>query len=233
MWQVALLVFLGLVGSYVLVAYVLAPLAWVSYAHLHPALNAAPTITKTHSDIPGDPLNVALIGTEDDVKKVMAAAKWFAADKLGLQADLRIADDTVLKLPYDKAPVSSLYLFGRKQDLAFEQPVGGNPSQRHHVRFWKADKVDDQGRPLWFGSATYDERVGLSETTGQITHHISGDIDAERDHILSTLKETGELTVEYVDGFQPKLTGRNGGGDEWKTDGRLGVGTISAGAEKK
>lgn len=221
-----LFTFAAILVGYFLVAYVLVPLVWVSYAHLHPALDAAPTITLTGTDIPGDPLNVALIGTKEQIEKVMHAAKWFPADPLGLRSDLRIAADTVLKRSYDEAPVSSLFLFGRKEDLAFEQPVGGNPSQRHHVRFWKAAVVDAQNRPLWFGSATYDERVGLSHTTGQITHHISGDIDAERDHILKTLQQTGELAVVYVDNFQPNHTGKNGGGDKWETDGRLGVGTI-------
>ena len=56
--------------------------------------------------------------------------------------------------------VSDLYLFGRKQDLAFERPIGDNPRKRHHVRFWHWDKLED-GRPVWFGSATLDERVGL------------------------------------------------------------------------
>lgn len=226
MWQLPLLIFLGMIVTYFVIAYLIAPMIWVAYAHRHPALDAAPTITTTGDKHPGDPLNVALIGTKEDVEKIMRAAKWFAADPLGLKSDVRIAEDTVLKLPYDKAPVSSLYLFGRKEDLAFEQPVGGNPSRRHHVRFWKADKVDDQNRPLWFGSASYDERVGLSHTTGQITHHISGDVDKERDHILSTLVKTGEATISYVDHFQPKLTGKNGGGDVWTTDGRLGVATI-------
>ncbi len=222
-----LLVFLGLVGAYVIVAYVLAPLSWKTYARFHPALDAAPTITVTGDKHPGDPLNVALIGTQQQVEKIMLAAKWFPADPLGLGSDLRIAEDTVLKRAYDKAPVSNLFLFGRKEDLAFEQPVGGNPSQRHHVRFWKAAEVDAQNRPLWFGSATYDERVGLSHTTGQITHHISGDVDAERDHLLATLKQTGDLRVEYVADFQPQRTGKNGGGDKWETDGRLGVGAIN------
>lgn len=226
MWQLPLFIFLGLIATYLVIAYLILPWLWESYAHRHPALDAAPTITTTGDKHPGDPLNVALIGTKEEVEKIMQAAKWFPADPLGIKSDLRIAEDTVLKRPYDKAPVSNLFLFGRKEDLAFEQPVGGNPSQRHHVRFWKADKVDDQNRPLWFGSATYDERVGLSHTTGQITHHISGDVDKERDHILSTLQETGNATISYVDGFQQKLTGDNGGGDVWKTDGRLGVATI-------
>lgn len=222
-----LFTFVAILISYFLVAYILAPLAWKRYARLHPALDAAPTITLTGFDHPGDPLNVVLIGSREQLEKIMLAAKWFPADPLSIRSDLRIADDTLLKRSYDKAPVSNLFLFGRKEDLAFEQPVGGNPSQRHHVRFWQAAAVDEQNRPLWFGSATYDDRVGLSHTTGQITHHISGDVDAERDHILKTLQQTGGLTVAYVADFQPNHTGKNGGGDPWKTDGRLGVGTIS------
>ena len=222
----AAIVFATFAACYFLFAYVLAPLYWRNYIHRHPALDAAPTITLTGDKHPGDPLNLALIGTKEEVEQAMKAAKGFPADPLGFRADIRIAADTVLKRAYEKAPVSNLFLFGRKEDLAFEQPVGGNPSQRHHVRFWKADAVDEQNRPLWFGSATYDERVGLSHTTGQITHHISGDVDAERDHILQTLQQTGEVTVEYLDNFQAQRSGRNGGGDLWKTDGRLGVGTI-------
>ncbi len=86
--------------------------------------------SRTPADgIPGDPLNVALIGTETEVKSIMLAAKWYPADPLGLRSDLEIAADTVLKRPDDRAPVSSLYLWGRKEDLAFEQPVGDNPRQ--------------------------------------------------------------------------------------------------------
>jgi hypothetical protein len=89
---------------------------------------------------------------------------------LTLDSCLEIAEASVLKRPYDDAPVSNLYLFGRKQDLAFEQAVGGDPRHRHHVRFWRTDDVDTDGRPVWVGSAVYDERVGLSRTTGQVTH---------------------------------------------------------------
>jgi hypothetical protein len=156
----------------------------------------------------------------------MQAAGWYAANPLGLRSDLAIAADTVLKRPDDKAPVSSLYLFGRREDLAFEQPVGGNPRKRHHVRFWRTNDLEDD-RPVWIGSATYDERVGFSGTTGQITHHIAPDVDTERDHLLGDLQRTGDLsTTDFVDGFHKTLEGRNGGGDRWYTDGRLEVGVI-------
>ena len=67
----------------------------------------------------------------------------------------------------------------------------------------------------------------MSHTTGQITHHISGDVDIERDHLMKTLEESGDLIdVYFIDGFHKILSGRNGGNDLWHTDGRLPVGTI-------
>jgi hypothetical protein len=227
-WRhVALRLAIFLAGYFVL-AYLLMPVLWKHYERRHPALDEVPGITRTGDDHPGDPINVALIGSEADVQRIMHAALWYPADALGLRSDLKIAADTVLARPYDDAPVSNLFLFGRKEDLAFEQPVGGDPRKRNHVRFWRAPKLDEQGRPLWAGSATYDERVGLSHTTGQITHHISGDVDAERDHLFADLQKTGELTDEHsIDGFHKLLQGINGGGDRWHTDGRLLIGTIA------
>src|ERR1035438_8737541 len=136
---------------------------------------------------------------------------------------MRIAVDSVFRRPDDEAPVSDLFLFGRKQELAFEQPVGDSPRKRHHVRFWRWDKLHDD-RPVWFGSATFDERVGVSYETGQITHHIGPDVDAERDRILAELQKARQAQeVYYMDGFHKVLQGRNGGGDPWHTDGRLAV----------
>lgn len=168
--------------------------------------------------------------TETEVKTIMAAAKWYAADPLGLRSDLQIAADTVLKRPDDQAPVSSLYLFGRKEDLAFEQPVGDSPRHRHHVRFWRAEQAATDGRPMWVGSAVFDERVGLSRTTGQITHVTALNIDVERDYLFQCLEKTGALSETYaVDDFHQVRKGRNGGGDPWETDGRLSVGIIVSG----
>ena len=71
---------------YLLVAYVLMPLVWKRYERRHPALDDLPGITQTASGIPGDPLNVALIGTKSDVMKIMVAAKWYPADPLTLKS---------------------------------------------------------------------------------------------------------------------------------------------------
>ena len=230
-WRNRLLVpVAGVLVLYLLLAYVLVPAGWMRYAHRHPSLDDVPGITCTAAGIPGDPLNVALIGEETAVKTVMLAAKWYPADRLDLRSDLTIAADTLLKRPDARAPVSNLYLWGRKEDLAFEQPVDGNPRQRHHVRFWRAEKAAPDGRPVWVGSAVYDKRVGLSRTTGQVTHVTASAIDVERDYLFQCLEKTGDLSETYVvDDFHKVRRGKNGGGDPWETDGRLFVGIIAIG----
>ena len=79
--------------------------------------------------------------------------------------------------------------------------------------------------PAWIGAATFDEGVGLSPATGQVTHHIRPDVDAERDRIANEPQKAGLVQSTHSDnGFHSsQLGGRNGGGDPWHTDGRLAI----------
>ncbi len=226
--KLILSVIAGLLLLWLVVAYLVAPGAWKEFAAHDPALDDNPRLTQTGDHHPGDPLNVSLTGTEIQLQNIMKAADWYPAAALGWDSDLEIAADTVLSRPDDAAPVSSLYLFGRKEDLAFEQPVGDNPRHRHHVRFWKTGQASSDGRPEWIGSAVYDKRVGLSHTTGQITHVTAPDVDTERDYLFECLEKTTDLTDHsVVSGFHKQLEGLNGGGDPWRTDGDLYAGVIS------
>jgi len=216
-WLGALLV------VYLLAAYVLIPFGWRTDEKGHLGLAEAQRITRTANDIPGDPINIAVVGSPKELVRALTQAGWFPADPITFDSSVRIAVDSVFRRPDVEAPISPLFLFGRKQDLAFEQPIGNSPRQRHHVRFWRWDQEED-GRTVWFGSATLDERVGLSHTTGQITHHIGPDVDAERDRLAHDLQQAGQVQkIEWKDHFQRELQGRNGGGDPWRTDGRLEI----------
>ena len=193
----------------------------------HPALARAPRHTLTKHGRQGDPVNVAFVGTEEELHRVLAAAGWYAADPITLRTSLRIAADVVLRKPYEHAPVSDLFLWDRVQDAAFEQPVGDSPKQRHHVRFWRSAEVDAAGEPLWLGAATFDERVEISRTTGGVTHKIAPDIDRERNKLLADALAASALDGYYwVDQFHVRAEGRNGGGDPYHTDRRLAVGVL-------
>ena len=215
------------IGAYLTLAYLVLPIFWRHYEGL-PAMANMPTVTRAPNGLPGDALNVALIGSEAEVQRAFAAAGWHPADAITLRSSLGIAESVVLDRPDPDAPVSTLLLFGRRQDLAFEQDVGGSARERNHVRFWRTDLRTDGDRPVWIGAATFDRGVGLSHTTGQITHHIGPDIDAERDTLMRDLEAAGQLmTLYHVTGVGPTVNGRNGGGDRYFTDGELAVGVLA------
>lgn len=218
--------------AWLLLAYVVIPLLFRHYEH-HPALEDAPKTTVTAQGIPGDPLNVAFVGHEAELVHAMIDSGWDPADPVTLRSSLHIARSVLLDRPYLDAPVSPLFVFGRKQDLAFEKPFGMSAKQRHHVRFWKAPELGRAGAPLWIGAITFDKSVGLSHRTGQITHHIDADIDAERDGLMNDLRTHGWLTELFqVTGVGQTLVGRNGGGDPYYTDGELTVGILAPSADR-
>ncbi|MEW4568278.1 LssY C-terminal domain-containing protein [Tautonia sp. JC769] len=226
-WQRALLRALGVllvvIITWLVLAYAVLPILWRHYEH-HPVMENAPKVTRTAQGIPGDPLNVGLIGSESEVIQSMLNSGWDAADPITFRSSLAIAGSVLRDRPDPDAPVSNLFLFGRKQDLAFEKPVGTSARRRHHVRFWESVELGRDGVPLWIGAVTFDESVGLSHRTGQITHHIGPDIDAERDGLIADLRSHGRLAeVFQVTGVGATLSGRNGGGDRYVTDGELTI----------
>src|SRR5438128_2023046 len=78
----------GVIVIYLATAYLILPAVWKRYEHRHPALDDLPGITLTANGIPGDPVNVALIGTKADLVKAMLAARWYPADPLSLKSSL-------------------------------------------------------------------------------------------------------------------------------------------------
>jgi LssY C-terminus len=213
---------------YVGLAYVVLPALWTHHEH-EPGLASLPMVTRTSTGIPGDALNVGLVGSRNDVLRAMQAAGWFPADPVTWRTSVEIIGSVVLDRPYHDAPVSPLYYQGKKEQFAFEKPDGISADRRHHVRFWLVLAQGTDGRPVWLGAATYDRGIGLSRYTGQVTHHIAPDIDAERDLLMRDLSAAGMLDALFkISGIGPTLFGRNGGGDPYYTDGEIDVASLVA-----
>src|ERR1700743_2463572 len=211
---------------YLVLAYVVLPAVWRHHER-EPGLALLPMVTRTGTGIPGDALNVGLVGSEADVLRAMQAAGWFPADPVTFRTSIAIAGSVVLDRPYHDAPVSPLYYEGKKEQLAFEKPDGRSADRRHHVRFWLALEKGVNGRPVWLGAVTYDSGAGFSRYTGQVTHHIGPDIDAERDAMMHDLVAAGVVDALFqISGVGPTLFGRNGGGDPYYTDGEIDVASL-------
>lgn len=180
---------------------------------------------KTYDGLLGDPVNIAVLGSEKQLLSTMNNSGWTRADDLNHKTSLKMVKSSILKRSYPSAPVSSLFLFNRKQDFAFQKEIDGNPHKRHHVRFWATPKkwwLPGGFQADWLGAATYDRRVGLSTMTLQITHKIAENTDEERDFLIKTIKDFNpSAKVTVVKHFTSGFHDRNGGGDRIKTDGSL------------
>ena len=218
-----LMVLIAILLGYASLAYIVLPAFWTHYEHQRGLANL-PMVTRTAQGIPGDPINIGLIGNEREVLCAMNQAGWYPADPVTFRSSIEIAGSVLLDREYKDAPVSNLFYLGRREDLAFEKPAGKSADRRHHVRFWKVLDNGQENRPVWLGSGTFDRGVGISHFTGAITHHIDADIDAERDGLASDLEQAGMVTAKYqVTGVGLTLTGRNGGGDPYYTDGEVWI----------
>jgi len=218
---------------YGLLAYILLPLTWKHYEH-QKALSGVSMVTHTGDGIPGDPINVGLVGSKEDVLCAMNAAGWYPADPITFRSSLEIVGSVLLDRPYRDAPVSSLYFQGKREDFAFEKPVGRSADRRHHVRFWKVLEQGEEGRVVWLGSATFDRGIGISHDDARITHHIGPDIDADRDLLTADLKGAKVVTTIYeITGIGPTLDGRNGEGDIYYTDGEIKISVLVEGCNQR
>lgn len=183
--------------------------------------------TRTADGILSDPVNLAARGSEEQLHKVMDAAGWSLADDITPRSAWKMVTTVLRRKSYPNAPVSPAFLFGRKQDFAYQQEVDNNPNQRHHVRFWRCPKgwlLPGGHRVDWLAAGTYDRSIGLSLFTFQLTHRIDEDTDIERDYIIQTVQDSAEpVRVAILKDFSSGYHSRNGGGDSIRTDGDLPI----------
>jgi hypothetical protein len=204
--------------------------------------NRVPSFTTTGDGLPGDPVNVALLGTLQQLRTAFANAGWSEADRLGLTSSWRMIRAFLFNKPYPAAPFSTLYLFGRGQDIGFQKAIDNSPRKRHHVRFWamslaraedtlgtadfwrSTDCPTEDVRLLWVGAGTKDTGFSLTRLTFQVTHATDSDANVERDYIVAELRRN--RVIEDVVSYQPgqRLPRVN----HYITDGQITLASLEA-----
>jgi SAM-dependent methyltransferase len=195
---------LAIFVTYILGAYVFVPALTRAYRILRPA-GHLPVYCVTPDGFASDPMNIGIIGTRKQLIQSMERAGWYMADPHSPRYLFRHALSFLLGWEYPNAPVSHLYLFGRKQDLAFEIPISG-AGNRHHVRFWattyeegkrltvhsiswhhRSSRVEGDNL-LWVGAASLDTGIAPIRHNLQLTHMIHPDTNKERELIEEQLR---------------------------------------------
>jgi len=231
--------------TYAIAAYVILPYA-VRMGLKVSQRRHVPSFTVAADGLPADPVNLVLVGTMHELRAAFAAIGWVEAEKLNLRSSWRMVKAFVLNRPYPAAPFSTLFLFGRGQDIGFQKAIGDSPRKRHHVRFWgrsvehfedvdtasfwlNTDVPTPGANVPWVGAGTRDKGLGLSSLTFQITHATDKDTNVERDYIMGELRNAdviGELIMERTgDRVDGKHINR------YITDGDVAVAALGSGAE--
>lgn len=154
---------------------------------LRTALRELPCCTSNAGgDGHGDPLNVVLVGTQEELLTALARSGWSFTHELDLQGVGRLVGAAIAGTPYAIAPISSLYLFGREQDVALQRARTAI-AQRNHMRLWLTP-YDFEGRPVWAGQVSRDVGVKLTTKSPSLTTHIIDPlVDETREYLFQSL----------------------------------------------
>jgi hypothetical protein len=170
----------------------------------------------------GDMVNFVIVGSQKDVQAALEAASWHVADTSNRSAVLSAVEETYDQKDYLQMPMSTLYLFGRKQDFGYEmaEPIAMVAS-RHHFRIWKAP-FTWKGQDVWVGAGTHDIGFAKDKRNGSVTHKIDPSVDGERDNIGGSLQKADKTkTLTYYLPPDPVQDAKNATGDGYHSDGRL------------
>jgi len=201
--------FLALLITYYLSAYIILPRV-IRITSLIVKKGRIPRFTEALDGLEVDPVNIILLGSKTNLINAFEKIGWQKADKLTVKSSIKMINKFLANKPYPKAPFSSLYLFGRKQDIGFQEPIGNSPRKRHHIRFWatntekindpldinfwkKKQKIKPDEALVWIGSGSEDIGFGFTKFTYQVSHKVNPNVDLERKYILAKLKEAKSI----------------------------------------
>ena len=148
----------------------------------------------------GDPLNLVVIGTREVIAAAFIPRGWVAAEKTYGKAIWKTVKSFLFGSKYLYSPVSPLYLYDRRQDLAGQKPRQ-TVHQRNHLRLWFSP-MRYQGLPVWIGQISRDVGVRFTlKTWPPVTHKIDPDIDEAQHALLEDMVYSQQLAkVGWIKG---------------------------------
>jgi len=177
----------------------------------------------------GDPLNLVMVGEQEAIMAALARAGWSFTHRITADSIWRLITSTLMGTPYAVAPVSSLYLWERPQDLALQR-ARNTIVQRNHLRLWLA-LWTWEGQSVWVGQVSRDITVKTTSLSPTLTTHvIDPDIDEAREHLFQSKLVAGVIArYGFVNVGEPVLESEpryNLTEDPYFTDGRFLVAEV-------
>ena len=217
----------------------------VDFDHLYPAgeridinenmlRNALETLpcctTNEEGTVNGDPLNIVVIGTVEQVVNAFLENGWDETEILTAENMVKAAEAFLSGSSYRHTIISPLYCFGRQQDLSMQRPRK-TISARNHLRLWMT-AIQYDGKPVWIGQISRDVGVRMTtKTWPPFTHKISPAVDEAREYLVENMIISNTIAkfgfVGGVGAAPPAEPRTNLTGDPYFTDGLRAVLVLS------
>jgi hypothetical protein len=148
----------------------------------------------------GDPLNLVLIGSREDMSAAFVRRGWLPAEQTYGRAVWKTIKSFLFGTRYRYSPVSPLYLYGRQQDFAGQKPRH-TVHERNHLRAWLSP-MRYHGKPVWIGQISRDIGVRFTfKAWPPVTHKIDPDVDEAMYALIEDLFYSQQLAKGgYVKG---------------------------------
>jgi len=170
----------------------------------------------------GDPLNIVLVGSGEEAVAALTASGWNFTEAITIDSIRRMVGAAIGEKSFLTAPVSALYAFGRKQDVALQRGRS-TISQRNHMRLWLAP-FRCEGQPVWVGQVSRDIGVKMTSKSPTFTTHIIDPVvDEAREYLMHSLLHRDAIQrfafVRGVGAATREEPRRNLTDDPWISDG--------------
>jgi hypothetical protein len=168
----------------------------------------------------GNPMNLVFVGGEASVRAALARAGWTEVPgTIRASAAAGFVELFTGRPLSSFPPMNEYWLNGRRQDMNWA--IATRPlTARHHFRLWDTGLRDARGRAIWQGAGDYDLRLRLYD----LSHVRDPDLDAERDFIAASLKDSpGFERASLVALAGIPREGANDKGYAFRTDGRAAL----------
>lgn len=186
-------------------------------------LEAWPAYTSdAASKAAGDPINFFIVAPWGVLFPALISVGWDETEILDAATAFRTMRAFFFRGDYRHSPVSPLFVYGRRQDAAF-QKIRENINARNHLRLWLMP-LTFGGEVVWAGQISRD--IGVRFTTHALwmtTHEIDPDVDGARWSLVQDLiKAQCVAKIGFVAGgvsATPIAPRSNLTGDKYFTDG--------------
>ncbi len=233
---------IALLVTYGFLAYIAIP-ALLRVRHLIQPPTHVPTRTIARDGWTVDPINLVILAkNQKEFTWAMHKAGWLDADPSTIRNKLHMIYAMIFNRPYPTAPFGTYFVFGRKQDLGFQIPIGGgSPRHRHHIRFWRLGTAHigkehahngfwrnllrgflRKETAVWVGAAIYDRGLNIRLRNLQLDHGVQSDTGLERTYVVETLQKANVLKDSIgIKAGEPLRTRHQGLGEIIIADGYI------------